>query len=454
MAPSPLCFVLMPFGKKPDSAGKLIDFDAVYRDLLRPSISDAGLEAFRADEEILGGLIHKAMFERLVLCEYAVADLTLANANVFYELGVRHAARPRSTVSVCAGTSRLPFDVAGLRTIPYAIGPDGAPEATTQSRGAIARALKAARDPAPDSPLFQLLEEYPRVAHERTDVFRDRVQFNLAMKDRLRRARALGKDGGHIAGTEAVKKIEAELSDLSACEAGVLVDLLLSYRAVEAWAEMVRLVEAMPEPLRQTVLVQEQYAFGLNRKGEGERAEEVLTSLLEKRGPNSETLGLLGRVLKDRWERAAARDDESASAILDAAIDAYRQGFEADFRDAYPGINALTLMVVRNPEDPEIRRLATVVTYAAERRVAGGKPDYWDWATLLEASVGAEDEARARAVYSKVLAAIRERWEPETTARNLVLIRRARERRGVALAWAEQIERGLLQRAQPDPNGR
>ncbi|MDQ3920701.1 MAG: DUF4071 domain-containing protein, partial [Acidobacteriota bacterium] len=96
----PLCFVLMPFGKKPDAAGAVVDFDAVYKNLIAPAISDAGMEPLRADEEMTGGVIHKPMFERLILCEYAVADLTTANANVFYELGIRHAARPWSTVLV------------------------------------------------------------------------------------------------------------------------------------------------------------------------------------------------------------------------------------------------------------------------------------------------------------------------------------------------------------------
>src|SRR5919205_4687135 len=124
----PLCFVLMPFGKKPDAAGSLIDFDAVYSDLIRPAIEEAELEAIRADEEMTGGIIHKPMFERLILCEFAVADLTTANANVFYELGVRHAVRPWSTVLLFAeGGTQLPFDVAPLRAIPYRLRADGKP---------------------------------------------------------------------------------------------------------------------------------------------------------------------------------------------------------------------------------------------------------------------------------------------------------------------------------------
>jgi hypothetical protein len=110
----PLCFILMPFGKKPNSTGSIIDFDAVYRDLIGPAISEADLDPLRADEEMTGGIIHKPMFERLILCEYAVADLTTANANVFYELGIRHAIRPWSTVLIFAEGGRLPFDVAPL----------------------------------------------------------------------------------------------------------------------------------------------------------------------------------------------------------------------------------------------------------------------------------------------------------------------------------------------------
>src|SRR5689334_19559671 len=105
----PLCFILMPFGKKPASDGRLVNFDVVYEHLIRPAVVTAGLEPLRADEEMSGGLIHKPMFERLILCEYAVADLTTANANVFYELGLRHAVRPATTVLIFAkGVGQLP----------------------------------------------------------------------------------------------------------------------------------------------------------------------------------------------------------------------------------------------------------------------------------------------------------------------------------------------------------
>ena len=123
----PLCFVLMPFGRKPDADGRLIDFDAVYEEFIKPAIEAAELESIRADEEVVGGIIHKPMFERLLLCEFAVADLTTANANVFYELGVRHAVLPATTVLLFGGATHLPFDVALLRALPYQIDGSGKP---------------------------------------------------------------------------------------------------------------------------------------------------------------------------------------------------------------------------------------------------------------------------------------------------------------------------------------
>ena len=66
-------------------------------------------------------------------------------------------------------------------------------------------------------------------------------------------------------------------------------------------------------------------------------------------------------------------------------------GFEADWRDAYPGVNALTLMTLNNPADKRIATLAPVVRFAVERKMARGIPDYWDHATLLELAVMAGD---------------------------------------------------------------
>lgn len=438
----PLCFVLMPFGKKPDATGDVVDFDQVYQQIIKPAIENAGLECLRADEEMTGGIIHKPMFERLILCEYAVADLTTANANVFYELGLRHAVRRASTVSIFADGERLPFDVGLLRAMPYKL--KGGLPANARADGEkltelLKAAIKATQENAEsfkDSPLYDLVEDYPNVQHEKTDVFRERVNYSNEIKELLAVARRQGLD--------AVRAVEAKLENLTTLESAAVVDLFLSYRAVKGWQEMIDLERKMPKPLAATVLVQEQLALALNRAGRGDEAEAVLQRLLSKRGASSETYGILGRVYKDRWENEAKSGNQiSARGFLDKAIEAYLNGFEADFRDAFPGINAVTLMELKEPPDPRREKILPVVRYAVEQRVAKGTPDYWDYATLLELAVLAKDEESAMDYTAKALGEVREIWEPETTVRNLRLIREAREKRNEDVEWIEEIEAAL-----------
>src|SRR5437762_13906250 len=111
--PRPLCFVAMPFGKKsaPGATGAVLDFDAVYAAMV-PAIEKVGLDCRRADFDPSGGFIHRSMFEALLVAEYVVVDLSFANANVAYEVGLRHGANAgRGTILVCeAGSaSTLPF---------------------------------------------------------------------------------------------------------------------------------------------------------------------------------------------------------------------------------------------------------------------------------------------------------------------------------------------------------
>jgi tetratricopeptide (TPR) repeat protein len=442
----PLCFIAMPFGRK-EAGGRSVEFDAVWKDLIAPAIEAADMQPLRADEEQSGGIIHKPMFERLILCEFAVADLTLANANVFYEIGIRHAARPATTVLIVADEVRLPFDVAMLRTMPYRLGPDGRPSHAGEDAAMLGQRLRDCRDNRfKDSPLFQVLDGIKplEVPSDRTDIFRQQVADAQVKQQDLAKARDAAKSDKQ-AGQAAVAAIRQSLGLLDAVEPGVLIDLLLSYRAVGDWQGMINLANDMPEPLRSTVMVQEQLGFALNRAGRSEEAERVLKKLIAARGPSSETLGILGRVYKDRWEAATkAGETIKARGLLGKAIDAYRRGFESDWRDHYPGVNAVTLMELKEPPDPERLKMIPVVRYSVERRTADEKADYWDWATLVELAVLAKDEAGAADALGHALAAAREPWEPESTARNLRLIREARERRGETVPWARELEKALL----------
>jgi len=160
--------VLMPIGSHPDAHGRPIDFDRIYRRALRPAIVAAGLRPVRDDDAGSGGLVQARTFEALLRCPYAVAELTMPNPNVLYELGIRHAARPWGTLAVTARPADLPFAVHGLRCIRYDLGTRNAltraGERSLQT--ALARELTGVRvraeagTPCVDSPVFQLVPSW------------------------------------------------------------------------------------------------------------------------------------------------------------------------------------------------------------------------------------------------------------------------------------------------------
>src|SRR5215210_3535164 len=115
-------FVAMPYGIKDD-----IDFNAVFRELIKPALESAGFEVFRADEEMRAGEIRTDMFQELLLADLVIADLSIDNPNVWYELGVRHALRARGIVQIKSKREYMPFDVYTDRTLTYHI-KDGVPD--------------------------------------------------------------------------------------------------------------------------------------------------------------------------------------------------------------------------------------------------------------------------------------------------------------------------------------
>ena len=123
-------FVAMPFGIKAADDGRPIDFDRIYAELIRPALESAGLEVFRADEEQSAGDIRADMFQELLMADLVVADLTLDNPNVWYELGVRHALRARGVILVQGPRAAQPFDIYTDRKLSYHL-KDGAPDPQT-----------------------------------------------------------------------------------------------------------------------------------------------------------------------------------------------------------------------------------------------------------------------------------------------------------------------------------
>jgi hypothetical protein len=291
--------------------------------------------------------------------------------------------------------------------------------------------------------LFQLLPDFPGIdlPHEVTDAFQDRVRHEAAFSAQLAEAR---RGPSNADRRDALLRVQVGLGDLRVVQRNVLVDLLLSYRAVEAWDQMVALAERMPDHLTSLALVRQQWALALNRRngpGDRDQAAGLLDELIRAQGPDPETLGILGRVHKDRYREAKAAGSIMASAALDDAIGAYRQGFEADPRDYYPGVNAVTLLVEKGDAEAlaEADRLVPLVSFAVARRGGASSSDYWDLATVLELACIGGDWAAAGHVLPRVVAAARESWMPGTTLGNLTMLRAARAGQGIDLPELDEI---------------
>jgi len=432
------CFVLMPFGKKQDQSGNVIDFDQIYVGLIAPAIQAAGIEPLRWDDISVTGSISRVVLERLLESEFVVADLSAGTPNVFYELGIRHTLRPSTTVLIARQGVGIPFDLAALRVLPYRLNESGRPENTEAFTQSLHSLFARSSPTSTDSPVYQVLNiEPPRLIRSpeaESSAAPAKGVSGLEWKHRISEAK--------FGGIHELQALESEMTDVSP---EVLLEMFKAYRSVGGWKETIGLAAKMPPALASSPMVQEQLAVGLNRTGESDRAEALLHDLLRRNGPSSETYGILGRVYKDRWQMAAQKGDPDAPKFLDQAIESYVKGFEEDWRDYYPGINAITLMELREPPDTRRDELIPVVRYAVKRKLAKPKTDYWDLATLLELEVLANAAESAKEVLDRIASTQPAAWQRETTARNLGLIREGRERKGTDSRWIAEIETQLAQ---------
>jgi hypothetical protein len=151
-------FIIRPFGKKKDLKGNEIDFDQVAKELIGEALKEIGAEGRETLDIFEAGNIRVDMFRRLLTADIVVADLSISNANVFYELGIRHALREHGTVMIrCSDGDTFPFD---LQTDRYFTYDRNDPKA---SRQMLINSLRATQNAAhkdysaKDSPVFTSL---------------------------------------------------------------------------------------------------------------------------------------------------------------------------------------------------------------------------------------------------------------------------------------------------------
>ena len=410
----PHAFVIMPFGKKKGGDGSLFDFNAIYTQLIKPTLEMAGFEPFRADEETTSGDILTDMFQELLLADLCIVDMSIDNANVFYELGIRHAFRKRGIVHIQAGRAYMPFDIFNVRTIPYHVTPDGIPDPDflEKDKAAISRVTRdtwASDADAIHSPVFNILTGLaePERTSLRTPLATGFWREYNEWRDRVTVAQRQKRIGDILLLTEEIKN--PLIKEEAIGEAGrALKNMNRHELALNQYRKGL-------EVNSRNVNFRREEALLLNRLGRVDEAIVKVESLLTASPNDSEAIAILGRIYKEMWVESwkwVQQKEKRLKTAFDSyhwllkAVDTYMQGFRVDLNQIYPGVNALTLSTLlvelaakyddpKSP-DPEILwvrdnlgDLRGSLTFALETIIGneGARTDYWTLVSMAELKV-------------------------------------------------------------------
>jgi hypothetical protein len=420
--PEPIAFMVMPFGRRPTDRSEVgippeVDFDSLWFLVYRPVLQDLGYRAVRADADV-GSLIITTMIQRLVLGDLVVADLTLPNANVYYEVGVRHAAKKTGCVLTAADWARPVFDLAQMRQVRFPL-PDGLVDelSATTARAHLAVGMRKLSEIV--SPVYEGVPGYPSDADpQRVSAFADLAEELMSFEADVREA-YLVHQGERRA--RAIEVLERHGHKPAVREADALL-ILRMLRDLVGWDEVLDYIAALPSHIAHHPLVMEQECLAmakLDKPGAAVKAAARLEMLIATYGENSERFGLLGGRYKQLANEAS--DDAERRRYIDRAISSYERGMMADLNDYYPASNLPRLYRRRGGEgDERLAAEAEVITMTAcQRALARKTSDEWARPTLLGLAFDRGDVARAQQLLTEVAAEGPATWKIETILSDL-----------------------------------
>jgi tetratricopeptide (TPR) repeat protein len=321
------CFVVMPYRTRPvktDAGERPVDFDALYERLYRPalegiSLPEGGtLSPWRADEAFFSGVISTEMYSDLEYSRLVAADVSCVNANVFYELGVRHRARSAGTVLFRQRGVAVPFDIKDVRVFEYDAGTE---DQLLASQQLVRRSVEATLERgAVDSPVRVALAAQAALA-------------GPPLQDALRRAEQAIQGRDRPAAIACLREAMAAgpLAPSVRLRLGILLkDEGRFEEAVAALRPIVPELPENPDVLRELGIA-ENKSWHLRGRPAGEATgEEALRRAVEIAPEDFDAWASLGGLL-----RRAGR--------LDEALFAYLRSGEVSRWHPYPLLNAIKI---------------------------------------------------------------------------------------------------------------
>lgn len=312
----------MGFGKKTDySTGKTLDLDKTYKNIIQPAVESSGFQCVRADEIQDSGLIDKSMYALLMQAELVVADISTFNPNAIYELGIRHAVKPYSTIVIKEEEGKIPFDLDHTRIFHYKhLGEDIGADEAERCQKALSKTIdRITKNTIIDSPLYDFIKDInpPKIPQAE------------------------------------YKKIICDLAERET-HIFAIVEKAKDHMLADQFVEAAKLWEKAAEAVPSEDYFLQQQALAIYKSKEPSEVTALADALriIEKLAPDGEsndpeTLGLTGAIYKRMWL------SNSDVECLKRAISYYEKGFQIR-SDYYTGENyALCLDMMSEVEQEE-----------------------------------------------------------------------------------------------------
>lgn len=402
----------MGFGEKTDyRTSRVLDLDKTYKHIIKPAVEAAGLECVRADEVPHSGTIDVPMYEQLLQADLVVADLSTSNLNATYELGVRHALKPRTTLIIAEEQFTSPFDTNHIATRRYRH--DGKAldiDVVIQFRAELTKAITdILANETPDSPVYTFLT--PLTPPVRGD------KVVETMKNQALEAEGVADED--TANNPTLAALMEQMNEAKRRGEFITAKSLLNV-----------MITMAPN---QTALKQQLALVTYKSKKPDEfsalkEAQLILQELEPLHSNNAETLGLWGAVHKRLFELEKQRAD------LDTAILSYEKGYRL-LSDYYNGINWAFLLNVRAALSGAAdaitdfvlaRRTRADVLETCKTKLGFLKDNlqtrcerYWILATMAEAYLGMEEPSQSKKYLEDAKEYADESWMLKTTLEQL-----------------------------------
>jgi len=404
---SKTCFVIMPFGKK-DVGNRNVDFDKVYEQVFVPAIDAAPLPeggklvAARTDKDFFSGEITSEMFAYLEYSRIAVADISGLNANVFYEMGVRHRARGYGTAIFRQADAPIPFDINHVKAFPYEYEPE---QKALESRTLITRVLEESlRMNRTDSPVRLTLDAQQKDPPA--------VQKALLAGENAIRAKNLSAAIGYLSRAVALVPGNANIR--------VKLGLLLKENGGwdEALVHFQQATEALPayaDAWRELGIAENKVYWKAGKPAGEPTGEDSLVRAISINPNDFDALASLGGILKREGR-------------LEEARDAYSKSRKVSVANPYPLLNEIKLrahLAKRLELGPDERAMLVRVQPSLRAQTSNPSGAFnapWSFFDLSEVRLYSDDVQEFESLLEKGLASCTAAWQPQTHRESLELL--------------------------------